>query len=142
MTFFEIFYFFTNNIFFLYNFKSKLFVNNVNIILLSFLFLFLFVCFLLFISFLLSPKIKNIEKNSPYECGFNPFEDTRAVFEIHFYRIAILFIIFDSEIAFLLPWVVTYDILNFFGFYVISFFLLLLILGFIYELLSGALDWE
>jgi len=96
----------------------------------------------LVLSFLLSPKVRDIEKNSPYECGFNPFEDTRSIFEIHFYRVAILFIIFDLEIAFLLPWVMVYDVLGFFGFWVVTIFLFLLTLGFVYELMSGALDWD
>ena len=113
----------------------------------NFLFLFIFLLFLfcsvlLGLSFLLSPKLKNIEKNSPYECGFNPFEDTRSVFEIHFYKVAILFIIFDLEIAFLLPWVLIYNYLSFFGYWIITFFLFVLILGFIYELMTGSLDWE
>ena len=116
--------------------------HGVDLIIISFIILFLFVCLLLLISFLLSPKLKNVEKNSPYECGFNPFEDTRSIFEIHFYRVAILFIIFDLEIAFLLPWVLVYDVLSFFGFWILTIFLLLLTLGFIYELNSGSLDWD
>lgn len=115
---------------------------NITFLVISLIFLFGFVSLLLLISFLLSPKLRDVEKNSPYECGFNPFEDTRSVFEIQFYRVAILFIIFDLEIAFLLPWVIVYKISGSIGFWLISVFLFLLTLGFIYELMSGALDWE
>lgn len=139
-------------IFFVYKFYNELFIQisilkfnyitSYNYIFLFIFLLFLFCAALLSVSFIISPKLQNIEKNLPYECGFNPFEDTRSVFEIHFYKVAILFIIFDLEIAFLLPWVLIYQYLFFFGYWIITFFLLILILGFIYELMSGSLDWE
>jgi len=118
------------------------YILSYNFIFIFIVFLFLFCSLLLLVSFFLSPKLKNIEKSSPYECGFNPFEDTRSVFEIHFYKVAILFIIFDLEIAFLLPWVLVYNVLGFFGYWVIMLFLFVLTLGFIYEFISGSLDWE
>jgi NADH:ubiquinone oxidoreductase subunit 3 (subunit A) len=96
---------------------------------------------LLLISFLLAPKSYDVEKNSPYECGFNPFEDAREPFEIHFYLVAILFIIFDLEISFLIPWVVSFRLVGFLGYFIGVFFLLFLTIGFIYELYKGALDW-
>lgn len=105
-------------------------------------FFLIFCSFLLLLSFLISPKLKNFEKVTPYECGFNQFEDTRSIFEIHFYKIAILFIIFDLEIAFLLPWVLFYNIFGFFVFWVIMLFLFILTLGFIYEFMTGSLEWE
>jgi len=129
--------FFFNNIV-LYSY----FMNQYFYLVMCLIFFFCFCSLLLFISFIISPKLKNIEKNSPYECGFNPFEDTRSIFEIHFYKIAILFIIFDLEIAFLLPWVIVYKSLMFFGYWIIMFFLIILILGFIYEFNTGSLDWE
>lgn len=105
------------------------------------IFLFFFSVVLLLISFLLSQKSYDVEKNSPYECGFNPFEDAREPFEIHFYLVAILFIIFDSEISFLIPWVVCFRFVGFFGFFIVVFFLIFLTIGFVYELFKGALDW-
>lgn len=104
-------------------------------------FLLIFSIILLMVSFLLSQKSYDVEKNSPYECGFNPFEDAREPFEIHFYLVAILFIIFDLEISFLIPWVVTFRLVGFFGYFIVMFFLFFLTLGFIYEIYKGALDW-
>lgn len=82
------------------------------------------------------------EKSSSYECGFNPFGDARNKFEVKFYLIAILFIIFDLEISFLFPWTVILYKINLFGFISMLFFLFILALGFIYEWLVGALDWH
>jgi len=84
----------------------------------------------------------DVEKLSPYECGFEPFEDTRKQFEVRFYLIAILFIIFDLEVVFLFPWAVSLGSLGLQGLLVMYFFLLVLTIGFIYEWMSGALDWE
>jgi len=119
-----------------------LYRTDILILFISFIFLIFFVCFLLFLTFLLSPRLKNIEKISPYECGFNPFEDTRSAFEVHFYLIALLFLIFDLEIAFLLPWMLVMHLLQFAGFWIISLFLLILTLGFAYEIFAGAIDWD
>ena len=82
------------------------------------------------------------EKTSPYECGFNPFEDSRMRFDVKYYLVAILFIIFDLEVAFLFPWSVVSHHLKAYGFYAMGIFLLLLIVGFVYEWKNGALEWE
>ena len=85
----------------------------------------------------------DIEKASSYECGFNPFSDSRVKFEIRFYLVGILFIIFDLEITFLFPWLlVVIDDLTFLNGIGMFVFILSLLLGFIYELAKGALDWE
>ena len=80
-------------------------------------------------------------KKSAYECGFEPFNDTRGFFEVHFCVTAIMFLLFDIEVAFLLPWVLNVEYFGVDGFYTGFFFFLLLLLGFFYELLIGALDW-
>jgi NADH-quinone oxidoreductase subunit A len=82
------------------------------------------------------------EKLSPYECGFEPFEDARSKFDVRFYLVAILFIIFDLEVAFLFPWAVTLGKLGMFGFWSMITFLGVLTIGFIYEWRKGALEWE
>jgi NADH-quinone oxidoreductase subunit A len=83
-----------------------------------------------------------LEKNSTYECGFDPFEESRGKFEVKFYLVAILFIIFDLEIIFLFPWALAFNEIGFFGFFSMMFFLLVLTIGFIYEWMKGALDWN
>ena len=82
------------------------------------------------------------EKLSPYECGFEPFQDARAKFDVRFYLVAILFIIFDLEVAFLFPWAVSLGALGLFGFWSMIVFLGVLTIGFIYEWRKGALEWE
>lgn len=82
------------------------------------------------------------EKSSPYECGFEAFEDARMRFDVRYYLVAILFIIFDLEIAFLFPWAVVLDKIGLFGFVAMMIFLGLLVVGFIYEWKKGALEWE
>ena len=82
------------------------------------------------------------EKLSPYECGFEAFEDARMKFDVRYYLIAILFILFDLEIAFLFPWAVTLNEIGFFGFAAMMVFLAILIVGFVYEWKKGALEWE
>ena len=94
------------------------------------------------INFLLSPKKPDPEKLSAYECGFEPFNDSRMEFDIRFYLVAILFIIFDLEIAFLFPWAISLGKIGFLGFISMMIFLVILTVGFIYELKKGALDWE
>lgn len=81
------------------------------------------------------------EKVSPYECGFSPFEETRTPFDIHFYLVAILFVIFDLEISYLFPWSLVLANLTFFGFWAMIWFLIILSLGFVYEWNRGALNW-
>ena len=94
------------------------------------------------INFILSPKNPDPEKLSAYECGFEPFNDSRMEFDIRFYLVAILFIIFDLEIAFLFPWAITLGNIGYFGFFSMMLFLFILTIGFIYEWKKGALDWE
>ena len=91
---------------------------------------------------ILGPHKPDPEKLSPYECGFEPFSDARDPFDIKFYLVAILFIIFDLETAFLFPWAVAVRKLGWPGFAAISFFFLVLVIGFIYEWQRGALEWE
>ncbi|HJN84452.1 MAG TPA: NADH-quinone oxidoreductase subunit A [Candidatus Pelagibacter bacterium] len=96
----------------------------------------------IFVNFLFSPKKPDPEKLSAYECGFEPFNDSRMEFDVRFYLVAILFIIFDLEIAFLFPWAVSLGKIGFFGFISMMVFLVILTVGFIYEWKKGALDWE
>jgi NADH-quinone oxidoreductase subunit A len=97
---------------------------------------------LLAVGKLVSPSHPDAEKNSPYECGFEAFEDARMPFDVRFYLVAILFIIFDLEIAFLVPWAITLDAIGMFGFVSMAVFLGILVIGFIYEWKKGALEWE
>lgn len=82
------------------------------------------------------------EKNTGYECGFDPFSDAREPFYVKFYLISILFIIFDVEIVFFFPWAISFKQLFFFGYYIIYIFILILLIGFIYEWKKGSLDWD
>lgn len=91
---------------------------------------------------ILVKKKPNADKLIGYECGFDPFGDARAKFDIRFYLVAILFIIFDLEIAFLIPWAVSLGKIGLFGFWSMFFFLGLLTIGLIYEWRKGALEWE
>jgi NADH-quinone oxidoreductase subunit A len=90
----------------------------------------------------LSPNRPDAEKLSPYECGFEAFEDARMKFDVRYYLVAILFILFDLEIAFLFPWAVVLPQIGFFGFVAMMVFLAVLVVGFLYEWKKGALDWE
>lgn len=90
----------------------------------------------------LAPSKPDLEKVSPYECGFEAFEDARLQFDVRYYLVAILFILFDLEIAFLFPWAVALKDIGLFGFLSMMLFLGILVLGFIYEWMKGALDWE
>ena len=94
------------------------------------------------INFALSPKNPDPEKLSAYECGFSPFSDSRIKFDVRFYLVAILFIIFDLEIAFLFPWAISLGNIGLLGFYSMMIFLFILTIGFIYELKKGALEWD
>ena len=91
---------------------------------------------------ILGPRRPNPEKLSPYECGFEAFEDSRMKFDVRFYLVAILFIIFDLEIAFLFPWAVALDSIGMTGLVAMAVFLAVLVVGFIYEWKKGALEWE
>ncbi len=90
----------------------------------------------------LGPHRPDSEKNSPYECGFEAFEDARMKFDVRYYLVAILFIIFDLEIAFLFPWAVALKEVGMVGFAAMMLFLVVLTVGFIYEWKKGALEWE
>lgn len=94
------------------------------------------------IGYVLGPKRPDSEKNSPYECGFAPFDDARMPFDVRFYLVAILFIIFDLETAFLVPWAVVFRKIGWFGLAAMGVFLGILVIGFIYEWKKGALEWE
>jgi NADH-quinone oxidoreductase subunit A len=91
---------------------------------------------------LIGPHRPDAQKLSPYECGFEAFEDARMQFDVRYYLVAILFILFDLEIAFHFPWAVSLKEIGFFGFMAMMIFLAILVLGFIYEWMKGALDWE
>ena len=91
---------------------------------------------------LLSVRKPDAEKNSPYECGFSAYESARIPFDVRFYLVAILFIIFDLETAFFFPWALVLRKIGWFGFSAMMLFLGLLVIGFIYEWKKGALDWE
>lgn len=92
--------------------------------------------------FVLGPRRPDPDKNAPYECGFEAFEDSRMKFDVRYYLVAILFIIFDLEIAFLFPWAVALDSVGMYGFIAMVVFLGVLVIGFIYEWKKGALEWE
>ncbi len=94
------------------------------------------------IGYILGPNRPDAAKNSPYECGFEAFEDARMKFDIRYYLVAILFILFDLEIAFLVPWVVALKDVGFLGFMDVMIFLAILVLGFVYMWKKGALEWE
>jgi NADH-quinone oxidoreductase subunit A len=93
-------------------------------------------------SWLVARQRPDVEKLSPYECGFEPFEDTRGRFDVRFYLVAILFIIFDLEVAFLFPWAVALGDIGLYGFWSMMVFLTVLTVGFAYEWMKGALEWE
>ncbi len=121
----------------LYNFLSEY----LTIIIFLFLALGLSIGFIL-INFLAAPSNPDPEKLSAYECGFEAFDDSRMEFDVRFYLVAILFIIFDLEIAYLFPWAISLGQIGMFGFWSMIFFLTILTIGFIYEWKKGALDWE
>lgn len=98
---------------------------------------------LLFVlSYLVTPQKMDQEKISAYECGFNPFDDARSTFDVRFYLVAILFLIFDLEVSFLFPWSIILNKLSLFGFWSMIIFLIVLTIGFVYEWYKGALEWE
>jgi NADH-quinone oxidoreductase subunit A len=99
-------------------------------------------CFIIFLSYSLSASNPDVEKVSAYECGFDPYEDARNVFDVRFYLVAILFIIFDLEAVYFFPWCVSLSFLNIEGFWGMMDFIVELLIGFIYAWEVGALDWE
>nr|QUJ09434.1 NADH dehydrogenase subunit 3 [Neorhodomela munita] len=120
----------------------KLIFNEYYYILIFFLFSSVLSFLIFFFSYFLVFQKADQEKISAYECGFNPFDDARMTFDIRFYLVAILFLIFDLEISFLFPWVVSLQSITFFGFWTMIIFLIILTVGFIYEWFKGALEWE
>ena len=97
---------------------------------------------LMSLGFLFGPKKPDEQKLSPYECGFDPFEDSRIKFDVRYYLVAILFIVFDLEIAFLFPWAVSLGSTGVVAISAMGVFLLILVVGFVYEWKKGALEWE
>ena len=97
---------------------------------------------LLISPFVIAYRQPETEKLSAYECGFNAFDDARMTFDVRYYLVALLFIIFDLEVAFLFPWAVTFGALGWFGFWSMMIFLGVLTIGFIYEWRKGALEWD
>ena len=121
----------------IYNFLTEY----LSIIIFLFIALIISMGFIL-INFISSPNNPDPEKLSAYECGFDAFDDSRMEFDVRFYLVAILFIIFDLEIAFLFPWAITLGKIGLFGFWSMMIFLAVLTIGFIYEWKKGALEWE
>ncbi len=116
---------------------------------LNYLWIFIFLIFsiilstiIFFLSFILSSKLDDAEKLTIYECGFNPFNDSRSEFNIKFYIVAILFLIFDLEISYLFPFIVCLDLITDISIFFMLFFLFVLTIGFFYEWKKGALDWD
>jgi len=97
---------------------------------------------LLVAPFIVAYQQPDPEKLSAYECGFNAFDDARMKFDVRFYLVAILFIIFDLEVAFLFPWAAAFKVVGWFGFWSMMLFLAVLTIGFIYEWRKGALEWD
>lgn len=121
----------------------------MNLIFNDYIFIFIFlvtallIASLIFVfSYILVFQKADQEKISAYECGFNPFEDARTTFDIRFYLVAILFLIFDLEISFLFPWSIMLSKITLFGFLTMVCFLIILTIGFIYEWFKGALEWD
>lgn len=99
-------------------------------------------CLIIFLSYSFSVSLPDVEKVSTYECGFDPYEDARNVFDVRFYLVAILFIIFDLEAVYFFPWCISFSFLNGEGFWGMLDFIIELLVGFIYAWEVGALDWE
>ena len=121
----------------IYNFLSEY----LSIIIFLFIAIFLSIGFVL-ANFLAAPSNPDPEKLSAYECGFEAFDDSRMEFDVRFYLVAILFIIFDLEVAFLFPWAISFGEIGFFGYLSMMIFLFVLTVGFVYEWKKGALEWD
>ena len=98
-------------------------------------------CAFVVVNFILSPKKPDPEKLSAYECGFEPFEDARNEFNVSFYVVAILFLIFDVEVIYLFPWCLVLNYIGIYGIWAMIGFIVLLAIGFLYEIIKGALSW-
>jgi len=121
---------------------NSLFVEEYFPILVYFIFSIVLACIIFGASYLLANHVPGTEKLSSYECGFDPFEDARHTFDVRFYLVAILFIIFDLEAMFMFPWCISLSHLTSMGFWTMIDFLLELAIGFIYAWRIGALEWE
>ena len=119
-----------------------MFLTNYFSIFLFFLFSVVLSTIIFFLSFFLSSKLDDAEKLTAYECGFNPFLDSRSEFDVKFYIVAILFIIFDLEVSFLFPFSVCLEYMPIIGMHCMLIFLFVLTVGFVYEWKKGALDWD
>ncbi|KAK8808922.1 hypothetical protein WA158_002659 [Blastocystis sp. Blastoise] len=111
------------------------------------IFIFLIMCVVLSylafaFSYYLGKKAEDSNKLIAYECGFNPFDDARDTFDVHFYLVAILFLMFDLEVTFLFPWALSLNVISYTGFWSMMIFIFILTLGFIFEWKKGALEWE
>lgn len=106
-----------------------------------FLFSLILSLIIVLVAMLLIVRTGDIEKVSAYECGFHPFDDSRATFDVRFYLVAIMFIIFDLEITFLFPWSINLYLMEYLGIFSMLYFLYILLIGFIYEWKKGALEW-
>jgi NADH:ubiquinone oxidoreductase subunit 3 (subunit A) len=106
-----------------------------------FMFSLLLSIIIVLLTMVLIPRSGDIEKVSAYECGFHPFDDSRATFDVRFYLVAIMFIIFDLEIIFLFPWSLNLNLMGWLGYYFMLYFIYILLIGFVYEWKKGALEW-
>ena len=130
------------NHFFVENFKVENYLSEYLPILIFIIIGFAIAIGMTTLSFVVGDRKPDNEKLSAYECGFEAFDDARGRFDVRFYLVAILFIIFDLEVAFLFPWAVSLGSIGIFGFWSMMIFLLILTIGFIYEWKKGALEWE
>ena len=121
---------------------NNIFTSQYLIILLFILFSIGLGCIILGLSYIIAIQTPDSEKVSAYECGFEPFEDARNKFDVRFYIVAILFIIFDIEVVYLFPWSVSLYATGSKGFWAMMLFLIILVIGFVYEVFKGALDWQ
>ena len=124
------------------NLINNIFTSEYLIILLFIIFSLILGSIILGLSYFIAIQTPDSEKLSAYECGFEPFEDARNKFDVRFYIVAILFIIFDIEVVYLFPWSVSLYATGNQGFWAMMIFLIILIIGFIYEVAKGALDWQ
>ena len=117
-------------------------IKGLSILVVFFVFSLVLSFVIFFLSFIVAIQRPSVEKLSAYECGFDPFDDARTVFDVRFYLVAILFIVFDLEIIYLFPWCSSLGVFGYFGFWVMMVFLIVLTIGFCYEWGKGALEWE
>jgi NADH-quinone oxidoreductase subunit A len=131
-----------NTINYTLNFNQSLFKNEYFSILIFLLIAILLSCIIVLLSYVLSTQNPETEKLSSYECGFEPYEDARQSFDVKFYLIAILFVVFDIETMFLLPWSISLSQLDIIGFWIMIDFIIELGIGFVYIWYIGALEWD